>query len=82
MTLGESLDLTARTDGRHEEALDVLAQMVGKNIPCNHPRVLGQKKDIDETLAIENEDGPWRFKEVLRNGPLKIRRRYILVIGE
>jgi MFS family permease len=67
--------------GRHAEALDVLAQLHGKDIPCNNSQVLGQKRAIDETIALESVDGPWRFIEVFRNGPLKIRRRYILVIG-
>ena len=70
------------SDGLHGEALDVLAQLHGKDIPCDHPAVRGFKQDIDETLAFENKDGPWRFKEVFKNGPLKIRRRYILVIGK
>jgi hypothetical protein len=58
-----------------------LAQLHGKDISCSDPNVLGQKRDIDETIALESADGPWRFIEVFRNGPLKIRRRYLLVIG-
>lgn len=67
--------------GRHEEAIDILAQLQGKDIPCDAPTVLEQKRLIDEALALENEGGPWKFSEVFQNGPLKIRRRYIMVIG-
>ncbi|OQV09483.1 hypothetical protein CLAIMM_13601 [Cladophialophora immunda] len=67
--------------GRHEEAVDILAQLHGKNTPCDFPAVLEQKRLIDEALAIENEGGPWTITEIFQNGPLKIRRRYILVIG-
>ncbi|KAI1629076.1 hypothetical protein EDD37DRAFT_36276 [Exophiala viscosa] len=67
--------------GRHEEAIDILAQLQGKNVPCDAPTVIEQKRLIDEALALENEGGPWKFSEVFTNGPLKIRRRYIMVIG-
>jgi hypothetical protein len=40
------------------------------------------KKNIDDAIALETADGPWKFSECFRDGPLKIRRRYILVIGE
>ena len=68
-------------DGRHEEAVDVLAQLHGKNIPFIDRNVVGLKREIDEALALENADGPWKLSEVFKNGPLKIRRRYIMVIG-
>ncbi|KAL1988465.1 hypothetical protein VTN96DRAFT_9520 [Rasamsonia emersonii] len=66
---------------RHGEAIDVIAQLHGKEFGHRHPAVLKQKKDIDEVLMLEEADGPWRIQEVFKNGPLKIRRRFLLVIA-
>lgn len=60
----------------------MLAQLHGKNISCDHPNVLGLKREIDQVLTMEDKDGPWKFNEIFKNGPLKIRRRYLLVIGQ
>ncbi|KAL1845063.1 hypothetical protein VTK73DRAFT_1207 [Phialemonium thermophilum] len=67
--------------GRHFEALDVLAQLHGKDTPLDHPDVVRIKEDIDRVLALEHADGPWSIKECFVGGPLKIRRRYLLAIG-
>lgn len=59
----------------------MIAQLHGKEFDHHHPVVLKQKKDIDDALMLEEADGPWRIQEIFKNGPLKIRRRFILVIG-
>lgn len=79
MPSGKETDV--ETDGRDGEAIDVLAQLHGKNVPRDDPMVLKQKRAIDAALALENAEGPWRITEIFKNGPLKIRRRYILAIA-
>ena len=76
----ESLLIPILTDGKHEEAIDILAQLKGKGIQPSDPAVVKQKKSIDNALALEEADGPWKFTEIFKNGPLKIRRRFILAI--
>ncbi|KUL81393.1 hypothetical protein ZTR_09881 [Talaromyces verruculosus] len=71
--------LSAR--GRHSEALHVLTQISGNNLAIRDPVVTTLKKDIDDAIALENNDGPWRFSQCLINGPLKIRHRFLLAIG-
>lgn len=62
--------------------MDILAQLRGTDVPLDDPAVLRKKAEIDETLALEQADGPWKLKECFVNGPLKIRRRYLLAIGK
>jgi len=69
------------TDGRHQEAIDILAQLKGPNTPLDDPAVLSKKAEIDQVLSVEQADGPMRVKEYISSGPLKIRRRYLLAIG-
>ncbi|KAJ9496361.1 hypothetical protein H2202_008024 [Exophiala xenobiotica] len=66
--------------GRHEEAIHVLAQLTGKDVKLDDASVIKQKKNIDDAIALERADGVWKFSECFRNGPLKIRRRFIFVI--
>ncbi|KAL2005434.1 hypothetical protein VTN00DRAFT_2645 [Thermoascus crustaceus] len=49
---------------RHDEAIDIIAQVRGKDIDCTDPAVLKQKKDIDDAVALEEADGPWKITEV------------------
>lgn len=44
--------------------------------------VVQQKREIDEAIRLEEADGPWKWTEIFKNGPLKIRRRFLLVIGK
>ncbi|KAL6242282.1 hypothetical protein RBB50_010830 [Rhinocladiella similis] len=67
--------------GRHQEAVDILAQLKGRDTPLNDPAVLSKLADIDHILRLEHADGPWHIKECFRSGPLKIRRRYLLAVG-
>ncbi|CAM1500395.1 Fc.00g095570.m01.CDS01 [Cosmosporella sp. VM-42] len=67
--------------GRHQEAVDILAQLKGRDVPLDDPSVQQTKADFDNVLALEQFDGPWSIKECFASGPLKIRRRYMLAIG-
>ncbi|CAL5873626.1 uncharacterized protein PFLUO_LOCUS7907 [Penicillium psychrofluorescens] len=67
--------------GRNNEALDILAQLKGTNTPLSDPSVQATKAEIDKALQLEHAAGPWSIKECFINGPLKIRRRYLLAIG-
>ncbi|KAL4896720.1 general substrate transporter [Aspergillus ambiguus] len=71
--------LSARS--RHAEAIDVLRQIGGRNLPQSDPAVMALKKDIDDAIALEHADGEWKFVECFKNGPLKIRHRFLLAIG-
>ncbi|KAH6986655.1 general substrate transporter [Ilyonectria destructans] len=66
---------------RHGEAIDVIRQLVENDVDHDHPSVIQQKREIDEAIRIEEADGPFRWTEMFKNGPLKIRRRFLLVIG-
>jgi hypothetical protein len=39
------------------------------------------KKEIDDAIALERADGEWKITECFKDGPLKIRHRYLLAIG-
>ncbi|KAJ6030190.1 uncharacterized protein N7446_000749 [Penicillium canescens] len=66
---------------RHSEATHVLAQITGKNLRLTDPVVVSTKKEIDDAIALERADGEWRLSECFRDGPLKIRHRFLLAIG-
>lgn len=76
------MSLRCPQGGRHEEAIEVITQITGKGLSIRDPAVVELKKQIDDAIAIETADGPWKISECFKDGPLKIRRRYILVIGE
>ncbi|KAK5192728.1 hypothetical protein LTR99_010394 [Exophiala xenobiotica] len=78
--LRKASHLLTYSDGRHEEAIHVLAQLTGKDVKLDDASVIKQKKNIDDAIALERADGVWKFSECFRNGPLKIRRRFIFVI--
>jgi hypothetical protein len=67
--------------GRHAEATHILAQISGKNLSIDNPAVTLLKKNIDDAIALELADGPWKFIECFKSGPLKVRRRFLLAIG-
>ncbi|KAL2848603.1 general substrate transporter [Aspergillus pseudodeflectus] len=71
--------LSAR--GRHAEASHVLSQITGKGLSVESPEVAVIKKEIDDAIALEQADGEWKFSECLKDGPLKIRHRFLLAIG-
>lgn len=65
--------------GRHAESLHVLSQLAGDG--PQSASVTGRKQAIDNAIALETANGPWRLSEAFKSGPLKIRRRYLLAIG-
>ncbi|KJR81422.1 sugar transporter [Sporothrix schenckii 1099-18] len=67
--------------GRHQEAVDILAQLHSRDAALDDPAVLQTKAAIDAALALEQAGGPWRLSEAFQSGPLKIRRRYMLAFG-
>ncbi|OAA56308.1 General substrate transporter [Niveomyces insectorum RCEF 264] len=67
--------------GRHQDAVDILAQLKGVDVPLDDADVQKTKNEIDNALALEQDGGPWRITEMFQSGPLKIRRRYILAIS-
>ncbi|RAK93772.1 general substrate transporter [Aspergillus costaricaensis CBS 115574] len=67
--------------GRHDEALDILAQLSSRSDTIESPAARALKAEIDRALALEAADGPWRIREVFASGPLKIGRRYLLACG-
>lgn len=66
--------------GRHAESSHVLAQLMGVNLTSDSRIVKDQKNIIDEAIRLETAEGKWKFKEMFQNGPLKIRRRFILAM--
>ncbi|KAL2871155.1 sugar porter family MFS transporter [Aspergillus lucknowensis] len=67
--------------GRHSEAIYIISQITGKNLPEDHRDVVAMKKEIDDAIALERADGEWKFSECLKDGPLKIRHRFLLAIA-
>ncbi|KAL4876040.1 general substrate transporter [Aspergillus karnatakaensis] len=67
--------------GRHEEATHILTQITGKNLTPEHRDVVTLKREIDDAIALELEEGEWKFSECFKDGPLKIRHRFMLAIG-
>ena len=61
--------------GKHDEAEEVTARLVGKGVPTSDPRVRELSRDILNALALESEGGPFRFKELLQGGKLQNFRR-------
>ena len=61
--------------GKHAEAEEVTARLVGKGVSINDSRVRELSRDIMNALALESEGGPFKFKELLRGGKLQNFRR-------
>lgn len=59
----------------------MIKQLVDNEVAHDDPSVIQQKREIDEAIRLEETDGPFRWTEMFKNGPLKIRRRFLLVIG-
>ncbi|KAM6516808.1 hypothetical protein FSOLCH5_007750 [Fusarium solani] len=65
----------------HGEAIDVIKQLVDNEVAHDDPSVIQQKREIDQAIRLEETDSPFKWTEMFKNGPLKIRRRFLLVIG-
>lgn len=61
--------------GRHEEANNIIARLMGSGVSTEDPRVIELSSDINEAIAIESADGPFRFKELFQGGKLQNFRR-------
>jgi MFS family permease len=62
-------------NGRRSEAADVLARLQGVDIQADHPEVMFQVQQIELSLDIESEGGPFRYRELLHGGKLQNFRR-------
>lgn len=64
--------------GRHTEARDVTARLVGK--PENDREVEQEIQNINDALAAQSKGGPFRYRELLTNGPSQNLRRTALAV--
>lgn len=62
------IDTDRPADGKHEEAIDIIAQRHGNGVQVTEPMVIKQKRAIDSALALESAEGPWKFSERFKNG--------------
>lgn len=62
--------------GRHAEAQDVTARLLG--LPIDAPEVTVEVEQIREALEAQSRGGKFRFKELLTNGPSQNLRRTLL----
>lgn len=61
--------------GKHDEAEEVTARLVGKGVSTSDPRVRELSQEILHALELESEGGPFKFKELLQGGKLQNFRR-------
>lgn len=59
--------------GRHTEARDVTARLVGK--PEDDPAVEEELRNINEALEVQSRGGGFKMRELLTNGPSQNFRR-------
>jgi Sugar (and other) transporter len=64
--------------GRHEEANNVIARLVGKDVALDDARVLELAKEINDAIELEHADGPFEYKELFAGGKLQNFRRMVL----
>ncbi|KAL2004758.1 hypothetical protein VTN00DRAFT_3286 [Thermoascus crustaceus] len=64
--------------GRHTEARDVTARLVGK--PEDDPAVEEELRNINEALEVQSRDGGFKMRELLTNGPSQNFRRTTLAM--
>ncbi|EAU32831.1 conserved hypothetical protein [Aspergillus terreus NIH2624] len=62
--------------GRHAEARDVTARLLGQD--DNHPEVEEELRNVNEALEAQSKGGPFRYRELLTNGPQQNLRRATL----
>jgi len=66
--------------GQVEEASKVIA-LLEDHDSVDHPDVVRARKDIEASLALESEGGPFRYSELLQGGPIGNFRRICLCIA-
>lgn len=64
--------------GRHAEARDVTARLVGK--AEDHPDVEEELRSINEALEVQSRGGSFKYRELLTNGPSQNLRRSTLAM--
>lgn len=64
--------------GRHTEARDVTARLVNK--AEDHSEVEEELRNIRDALEAQSKDGPFRYRELLTNGPSQNLRRASLAM--
>ncbi|KAL4917400.1 hypothetical protein BDW62DRAFT_218212 [Aspergillus aurantiobrunneus] len=64
--------------GRHTEARDVTARLVGKD--DNAPDVDKEMQNIIDALVAQSKGGKFRYRELLTNGPSQNFRRTMLAV--
>ncbi|GAB1203635.1 hypothetical protein APSETT445_002272 [Aspergillus pseudonomiae] len=64
--------------GRHAEARDVTARLVGKSE--DHPEVEEELRNINEALEVQSRGGSFKYRELLTNGPSQNLRRSALAM--
>ncbi|KJK61907.1 Sugar and other transporter [Aspergillus parasiticus SU-1] len=64
--------------GRHAEARDVTARLVGK--AEDHPEVEEELRNINEALEVQSRGGSFKYRELLTNGPSQNLRRSTLAM--
>lgn len=65
--------------GKGDEALKVLCDVYDR--PAEHPKIVKEQKDILEALAMENEAGQYRFRDLLKRDEVQTGRRVLLAYG-
>ncbi|KAK0439227.1 general substrate transporter [Armillaria borealis] len=66
--------------GYKEEGARVIAMLEDRDSP-DHPDVVRAQREIELSLEQESAGGPFRYKELLENGPIGNFRRICLCIG-
>ncbi|RPB16305.1 general substrate transporter [Morchella conica CCBAS932] len=66
---------------RGEEAAQVLADLEGEEYSPDHPRIVELRQDIEASVALESQGGPFKFKELFIGGKIQNFRRICLAIA-
>lgn len=66
---------------RSSEAAQVLADLEGREFSPEHPHIIGLREDIEASVRMESEGGPFKFKELFAMGKIQNFRRICLAIA-
>ncbi|KAJ9497664.1 hypothetical protein H2202_006697 [Exophiala xenobiotica] len=66
------------SQGRDQEAKEVMARLAGKNVTTDDHRVVELCEEIQAAIAIESAGGPFKMKELLQGGKLQNFRRMLI----
>lgn len=65
--------------GRKEEGLQVLCDVW--NAPPDDPKVSKMVREIEETMAVENERGGFKWRNLMKRDEVQTGRRVLLAYG-